>query len=187
MVVLPFFESMAVPAGLMTYPLTFLLSDLVTEIYGAAKARWMVYLALGMNLLALGILKLALMLPNASLSAEIAFQAIFGLGGIRIFASLTAYLIAQIADIQIYAWIKKWTGPQFLWLRNNASILISQLIDTILIDLIFLYWGMGMAFQEVFYIMCISYAYKALFSFINTPLLYLSLYSLEKTKLSKAF
>jgi queuosine precursor transporter len=64
------------------------------------------------------------------------------------------------------------TGPGFLWLRNNGATCASQLIDTVLIDLIYLYWGLEMGLSEVIPIMAVSFCYKALFSILNTPLFY---------------
>ena len=112
--------------------------------------------------------------------AQNAFSLVLGLSGLRIFSSLTAYTIAQLADIQLYALIKKWTGPRFLWLRNNGSTCISQMIDTVVVDIIFLYWGLNMGMEQVLPIMIFSYAYKALFSVAATPLFYFCVFTLQK-------
>lgn len=168
------------PAGLITYPLTFLLSDLVTEIYGARNSKSMVYIAFGMNLLAFAIIELALLLPAASAFDSDPFQVVLGLSGLRVFASLVGYLFSQILDIQLYAWIRSWTGIDYLWLRNNGSSLISQLVDTVLVDLIYLCWGLEMPWQVVFPIMTLSYLYKSLFSMAGTPFLYLCLHLYAK-------
>ena len=182
MFILPFFQEFNIPAGLVTYPLTFLLSDLVTEIYGPKKAKLMVYIALGMCLLSFGIIQLALVLPAKDPAEQIAFQAILGLSGLRIFSSLTAYIVAQIIDIQLYALIKGWTGDKFLWLRNNGSTCASQIVDTVIIDMIFLWWGLGMSMQQVLPIMVFSYAYKAFFSVANTPIFYLCVFLVKNMK-----
>lgn len=180
MVKVPFFKDFSIPAGLLIYPLTFLLSNLVTEIYGKAQARLMVYIALGMNALTLGIIQMALILPANQ--GQSAFQATMELGGLRIFSSLSAYILAQIVDIQLYALVGRWTGPRFLWLRNNVSTLASQMVDTVVIDLIFFYWGLGMELTQVLPIMLFSYTYKTLFSAANTPLLYLFVFIIKKNK-----
>ena len=172
MVILPFL-AISIPAGLVTYPLTFLLSDLVTEIYGAKMAKMMVYIALGMNLLSFGIIQLGILLPTAGIEEQKAFDGVLGLSGLRIFSSLISYLTSQLVDIKLYAAIKRWTGSKFLWLRNNASTCISQLVDTVMIDLIFLWWGLGMNMVEILPIMIFSYLYKAFFSVASTPLLYI--------------
>lgn len=178
MVQLPFFADFAVPAGLITYPLTFLLSDFITEIFGTKKAKLMVYITFGMNLLSFGIIQLALALPSAQ--EDLAFHSVLGLSGLRIFSSLTAYLIAQVVDIQLYAWIKRWTGLRFLWLRNNGATWVSQIVDTVVIDLLFLYWGLSMPMDKVAAIMLFSFAYKAFFSVANTPLFYLSIFLMKR-------
>jgi uncharacterized integral membrane protein (TIGR00697 family) len=180
MVMLPYFLGFAIPAGLITYPLTFLLSDLVTEFYGSAKARLMVYIAFGSSILSFSLIQLSLWLPALESSGNDAFQQILGLSGLRIFSSLTAYLVSQIADVQIYAWIKAKTGTRFLWLRNNGSTCISQVIDTVLIDLIYLYWGLGMSFSDILPIMLFSFGYKSLFSLANTPWMYLAVYLVKR-------
>jgi uncharacterized integral membrane protein (TIGR00697 family) len=179
MVMLPLIH-LAIPAGLITYPLTFLLSDLVTEIFGAKRARFMIYMTLGMNLLSLGMIQVGLWLPTTSFDEQIAFQTVLGLSSIRIFSSLTSYAVSQVVDVQLYAAIKRWTGPKWLWLRNNGSTCTAQLVDTILIDLLFLFWGLGMSMAEVLPIIFFSYLYKALFSFACTPLFYLLVFLIRK-------
>jgi len=172
---LPFFE-LCIPAGLITYPLSFLLSDLVTEIYGAQKAKIMVYTAFGMSFLSFAIIQLAILLPAFDPDNQYAFQKILGLNGISIFSSLTAYLISQIVDIKLYVFIRHLTSDRFLWLRNNGSTLASQIVDTAIVNIVYLYWGFGMEMKAIFPIMCFSYLYKAVFSISNTPLFYLSVF-----------
>lgn len=178
MVPLPFFH-VIVPAGIITYPFTFLISDLVTEFFGPKKAKVMVYITFAMNLLSLIMIYLALKLPSALESEQMAFKAIMGLSGIRIFSSLSGYLVAQIIGIQSYAWIKKWTGTKFLWLRNNGSTFLSQMVDTVIVDLLFLYWGLGMDLKEVVIVMLLSFLYKAIFSLSCTPLLYFAVSTIK--------
>lgn len=178
MVMLPLIK-LTIPAGLITYPLTFLISDLVTEIFGAKKARLMIFIALGMNLLSLGMIQIGLWLPTSAFEEQTAFQAVLGLSGIRIFSSLVSYAVSQVVDVQLYAAIKRWTGSKWLWLRNNGSTCASQLVDTIMIDLIFLWWGLRMPMADVLPIMLFSYLYKALFSFACTPLFYLLVFLIQ--------
>lgn len=179
LVPLPLFD-LIIPSGLLTYPLTFILSDLVTEFFGAKKARQMVYVALAMNLLSFAIIQLALVIPSTDIQNNSAFKQVLGLSGLRIFSSLAAYLASQIVDIQLYALIKRLTGEKFLWLRNNGSTWISQGVDTVMIDMIYLYGGLGMAWGAVVPIMCFSYLYKALFSVLSTPLLYFFVFLFKK-------
>lgn len=172
------------PVGLFFYPLTFLISDLVTEIYGAQKAKQIVYTTLAMQLIAFGMVQLALFLPAQSEEIERSFQAIFGLSSLRIFSSLSAYCVSQFIGIQLYALIRRWTGSQFLWLRANGSAGISQIIDTLLLDLLYLYGGLGIAFFDVFRIMLFTLGYKLLFSLALTPLFYFSVFLIRNQRLS---
>jgi len=174
LVKLPYLENIIIPVGLITYPFTFFISDLVTEIFGAQKAKMMVYMAFCMNLIALLMIQFSLSLPNISADDDKIFKSVLGLSGMRILASLAAYLAAQLVDIQLYAWIKKLTGQKHLWLRNNGSTCASQLLDTIIVDMIYLFGLLGMGMSDVVSIILVSYAYKAIFSFVVTPLFYLA-------------
>lgn len=175
---------LVVPAGLITYPLTFMLSDLVTELYGAKKAKLMVYVALAMSLLSLALIQLGVMLPSNDMAAELAFSTVMGLSSLRIVASLASYFASQLIAIKLYAAIKQWSGPQMLWLRNNGATGIAQMADTIMVDLIVLWWGLGMPIGDVLPIMLFSYLYKAGFSVAGTPFFYLFVF-LAKTRIIK--
>lgn len=179
MIKLPFLDNFSVPAGLLLYPLTFLIADLVTEIYGLQKAKLMVYIGLGMNFLSFCMIQLVLLLPS-SFEGQTAFHSVLGFSGWRILSSLIAYIIAQLVDIQLYSLIKNWTGSRFLWLRNNGSTCLSQIVDTLIVDILYFYWGLAMPFHEVMMIMLFSYTYKTAFSIANTPLFYLSVFIVKK-------
>jgi queuosine precursor transporter len=176
---LPFGFSGGLPAGVIVYPLTFLISDLVTELYGVQKAKQMVYGALGLSLLSFCIVQLTLWLPSSHQNNQHAFYLVMHSSGLAIMASLIAYLFSQLIDIQIYSKIRHWTGPNILWLRTNVSTLFSQLIDTVIVSSIHLYWGLGMEWQAVCHAMLFAYGYKAFFSVMNTPFFYACTYYLR--------
>lgn len=169
---LPLFDSFAIPAGLITYPVTFILSDLMTELYGTKEGRKMVMTALLLSLLSYAVIQLALWLPSHQPAFQQSFDAVLGLNGWIVLASLTAFTAAQTLDVQLYALIRSWTGERMLWLRNNGSTLISQLVDTLLVNWIFLKYGLGMEAAAIFQIIAFSYSYKALFSIGMTPFFY---------------
>lgn len=180
MILLPYFHNFSVPAGLITYPLTFFISDFITEIYGAKKAKEMVHHAFGMSLIAYLIIKIALILPSPTLENQSHFEEILGLNGVILLASLTAYIISQTIDISLYAAIKKWTGPNHLWVRNSGSTLLAQLVDTTIVNLIYLKGGVGMDMAQIFPIMIFSYVYKCTFSIALTPLFYFLIFLFKK-------
>ncbi len=185
LVPVPFCHDFNVGAGLITYPLTFLISDLVTEIYGAQKARSMVYLAFATSLLSFLIIQATLLLPTANAEGNRPFQIVLGLNGVILFASLLAHIVSQTLDIQLYTWIKQRTGQRLLWLRNNGSTLVAQLADTFIVNTLFFYWGMNMPWAQVVSIMIFSYLYKSSFNFITTPLFYLGVFLMKKSYLPK--
>ena len=110
----------------------------------------------------------------------LAFNTVFALPGILIFASMTAYLIAQLIDINIFHYVKKITNSKHLWLRNNISTMFSQLIDTIVVNSIFLGFGMGIEFSIIVKIIIANYIIKIIFAAIDTPLVYLFVNLIKK-------
>ena len=111
---------------------------------------------------------------------ELAFSTVFSLPGTLILASMTAYLIAQLFDIKIFHLIKKMTNSKHLWLRNNISTMFSQLIDTIIVNSIFLGYGMGLETNVIIQIIIANYLVKLFFAAIDTPLVYLFVMTIKK-------
>ncbi len=184
---MPFTESYALPAGLLTYPLTFLLTDAVTEIWGAERSRRMIYVAFAINILSMVIIQISLHLPPdavwmvegnpydyADVAAyQKAYEAVFSVNHVMIFGSLTAYLFGQLVDVWLFDRIRRVTGSRHLWLRNNVSTLVSQLLDTAIVGSFYCYIAMGLSFETGITIMLSSYLYKFAFSLCDTPFLYL--------------
>lgn len=184
----PFTDCFALPAGLITYPLTFLVTDTVTEIWGEKRARLMILVALAMNVLSLAVVQISLWLPAdpnwvvpnnpydyADVAAyQNAYESVFGVNHVMIFGSIIAYLVSQLLDVSIFAMIRSATGSRHLWLRNNASTLLSQAFDTLITGFFFFYIALGMDLATALPLLVQAYLYKAIFSLIDTPFLYLS-------------
>jgi len=195
----------ALTTGILTYPLTFLFTDVVSEIYGKKRADFMVLMGFMMSLLMLGITQLAVMVPahpvwthavpyfadgwRASADAipatglegyQHAFESVFALQGILLFGSMLAYLCAQLTDNYLYHLIKRLTKGRHLWLRNNGSTWISQLVDTAIVNSILFYWGFGMEFWLGFSIMVTIYLHKILLAALDTPLIYLVVWGVRR-------
>lgn len=190
----PWDPSRAFPSGLLTYPLTFVITDLISEVYGEKKARSAIFLAFFMNLLILAFIQLAVHLPPHSIwfvegnrygyedliGYQTAFESVFGLSGILLMGSLVAYLFGQLIDVRLFGWIGSLTQGRHLWLRNNVSTLISQLVDTLIVCSIYLFWGMGIGWEEGWVIIGWSYGYKCLFAIADTPFVYFGRWFLMK-------
>lgn len=183
---MPLFDG-ALPCSILVYPLTFVLSDLVTEVWGKERANFMVYLGLVSSVLMIFVILGALHLTPHKYWAEQqnqfgfssvkdyqnAFESVFSVSYKILFGSLIAFLTAQLVDIRIYLFFKKLTKDRHLWLRNNLSTWVSQLIDTFIVNSIVLYWGLKMPFTIGLEIMLATYIIKVLISVGNTPLFYL--------------
>jgi len=172
-------------SGIITYPLTFLLTDIVSEIWGRRHADFMVVLGFVMSLLMLGIVTVARALPpsefwaNESLGLgpdelQIAFEASFYYPGSLLFASMTAYLVAQLLDVRLYHFWWRLTAGKHMWLRNNGSTMISQLVDTIIVNSIFLRLAFGMDWGVIAEIIAAVYSCKVVLALLDTPLMYLA-------------
>ena len=121
--------------GIVFYPITFLVTDVVSEIFGKKKADKMVLTGVFASLFCLFIVLLADYIPasNQSPVSDEIFHSVFGNTIIAVGASMITYLCAQFIDIRIYHFWKKLTKGKHLWLRNNGSTIFSQLLDTFLI------------------------------------------------------
>ena len=110
---------------------------------------------------------------------QTAFETVFTLPGVLVTASMTAYLTAQLLDNRLFHFWRRVTKGKYLWLRNNGSTVISQFIDTIIVNSIFLGWGMGLEAEVVWSIILANYACKVCLAALDTPLIYLGVHFLK--------
>jgi uncharacterized integral membrane protein (TIGR00697 family) len=167
-------DAMPLPAGLITFPLSFFLGAFVTEIFGTKKALYMILLSFFMTLAAYLIIILALALPATDNNLQVAFERVFSLSGIILGSSVAAFAISQCADVQFFAFLKKRAQGRKLWLRANASTLCALLIDTAIVNTGQLYYGQQLDLSTVLKITSLSFTYKILVSILSTPLFYLA-------------
>ncbi len=180
-----FGEAITLTTGLITYPLTFLLTDVVCEVYGRKRANLMVVTGFVMSLVSLVFIQIALVLPGSPVwpsgnpnydsiaTMQQAFDSVFTLPGVLIFGSMSAYLVAQLMDVRLFHFWNRVTQGRHLWLRNNASTMISQLVDTIIVNSIFLGFGLGLPWGIVGEIIVANYVFKVLIAALDTPFIYL--------------
>ena len=191
---------LALAVGVLPYPLTFLCTDLVSELYGRARANFLVTVGLGLNFLILAVLTLGdlapsvppesmppwqiiqlaepVSLPNGEVvSDQIGlFELIYATTSGAVFASMLAYITAQYCDVQLYHFWKRLTRGKHLWLRNNFSTLLSQMVDSIMVITVTfgaVYWRGEIAFNTLLVLVGSNYAFKALCALADTLPLYL--------------
>jgi uncharacterized integral membrane protein (TIGR00697 family) len=158
--------------GMIPFPLTFLLTDLVNEFYGIEGARRLTYVGLGAAIFVFTIIKLADALPTSpeSLMSGDQFHRVFGLSARLYVASLTAYVTGQLLDISIFMSLRKLTGHRFLWLRATGSTALSQLIDTVVVNFVLMAGTKSIPF--IVTIVRNSYLLKLALAVSLTPLIY---------------
>ncbi|HAH52645.1 MAG TPA: hypothetical protein DCL80_15860, partial [Balneola sp.] len=130
--------TMSVPAGVIAYPFTFLATDLISELFGRKKAQLVVWVGFFMNFFMLLLMKISYSLPNTfGVSGGLdLFEGVYEFMVGNTIASMIAYLTAQSVDVRLFHFWKKKTKGRHLWLRNNASTMFSQLVDSTAIILI---------------------------------------------------
>jgi len=165
--------------GMVPFPVTFLLTDVLNEFYGKRAARFITLVGFAMAVLSFAFIFVAGQVPFAAMTRaadwtgvnQASFDNVF-LGSMRmIAASLCAYLLSQFVDIGVFHLLKRVTAGKLLWLRATGSTAVSQLIDTIVIN--FVAWSGLMSTGKIVSIIYSAYGLKLLIAIGLTPLVYL--------------
>ncbi len=122
-------------AGIIAYPITFLVTDLISELYGRKRATLVVKVGFTVSVFVTAIVWIANVAPiyDRSPVTDESFNMVFGLLPGIVFGSMVAYLTAQFFDVQIFEFWRNLTKGRHLWLRNNGSTIFSQVIDSVLV------------------------------------------------------
>lgn len=170
-----------ISVGILPYPITFLITDIVSEVYGKRKANQLVTAGIFASFFSLLIVLAADYVPATEWSPidDALFTRVFGATGIAVFASMMAYLFAQFIDIQLYHFWKRLTKGKMLWLRNNFSTFTSQFIDTFTV--LILLCTFGKIDWVLFGALLLSgFLFKVIVAALDTPLLYLGTYLIRR-------
>ncbi|MEM1325394.1 MAG: queuosine precursor transporter [Bacteroidota bacterium] len=190
-------------AGVLLWPIVFVMTDVINEYFGKRGVRILTYLTVGLIAYAFLMYYMAIGLPPADFwttshidgikdpaqqavvkeqvgNYNYAFRLVFGQGMWIIVASITAFLTSQLIDVFVFHRIKKMTGEKWVWLRATGSTLISQFIDSFVVLMIAFYWGAGWSFPTVMAICLFQYAYKFTVALGMTPLIYLAHYGIDR-------
>ncbi|MBR3532732.1 MAG: queuosine precursor transporter [Clostridiales bacterium] len=166
---------LATTAGNVLYAATFLVTDILSEKYGKKEASRAVAYSFTIMVLWLAGTQLILSFePNANDYIDSSLKVVFGLVPRVTAGSLAGFIVSQNLDVFLYHAIWKKTGSDKtrLWLRNNGSTLISQLVDTVIFTFV-AFWGVYP--QNVFFsILITTYLFKAIVAIFDTPFMYLS-------------
>lgn len=168
--------------GILAFPITFLITDIIEEVHGKEKAKEFVLVGIFTLIFIFIVTGIAVVLPFAERSlVKEEYTKIFGIS-LRIFiASFTAFLISQTHDVWAFNFWKIKTKGKFLWLRNNFSTIVSQFLDTVIFMFIAFY-GLSPKFTTtyVFSLVIPYWLVKVLFALGDTPFCYLGVRWLKK-------
>ncbi len=172
-------------AGILAFPLTFLLTDIVNEYFGFRVVRTFTWLAIAVNVVLQPVILTAAHVTTwspagaeAAAEAHRAYQIAFGQTWAIVVASLVAFGTAQLVDATVFTWLRRRTGGKMIWLRAQGSTVVSQLVDTLVVIYLAFYVIpalMGqphMSAGEAGTISLTNYVYKFLIAVVMTPLLY---------------
>ena len=171
--------------GLLAYPVTFLVTDIISEIYGQKRANQVVASGLIASIFMLILVMVSDSVNSAPFGTghieafnpasdkiENIFHIVFGLSGAAVFASMVAYLFAQFIDVRLFHFWKNLTNGKHLWLRNNASTVFSQCIDTLLVLLLLCYFNV-IPWEKFGPYFINGFLFKIFFAAFDTPFFYL--------------
>jgi uncharacterized integral membrane protein (TIGR00697 family) len=165
----------------LLYPVTFLISDLVTEFYGKDAAKHMIITAVICSITVTGLLMISDYCKSTdwSIVDDETFHKVFNAYGIGTIASIIATFFGQLIDVYIFLYFKKLTDSKHLWLRNNVSTIAGQLVDTILVLLILCNFEI-IPWAQFSVVLASSFAFKFLAALADTPFCYLGHYVIRK-------
>ncbi|NBD10044.1 MULTISPECIES: queuosine precursor transporter [Corallococcus] len=165
--------------GMLPFPVTFLLTDILNEFYGKKAARFVTWVGFFMAIFTFAIVSVSVEIPWAPMTeakdyigtVAPSFNNVFGGSQRILMASMVAYLVGQFSDIAVFNLLKRVTNNRMLWLRATGSTVVSQLIDTVVVQ--FVAWTGVLPREVIFRIIFTSYAVKLLIAIGLTPLVYL--------------
>lgn len=192
----------ALAVGVLPYPVTFLCTDLISELYGKARARMVVWIGLGLNVWVVFILWLGGALPGfEEMNPATGMPVVDEAGRLPVFfevralafgavlASMLAYLSAQFVDVTVFHWLRNLTNGRHLWLRNNGSTLFSQLVDTVAVILITYFLTTGLdavvnpelpLWTQLAALILTGYVFKMLAALVDTIPFYIATHYLRR-------
>lgn len=169
---------MSIPVGLLAYPVTFLATDLISELYGRKKAQSVVWIGFFMNIFLLLLISVGHWFPDTyGVSGGLnLFEGVYDFVIANTVSSMIAYLVAQSIDVRLFHFWKRITDGRYLWIRNNGSTMASQLVDsTTILTILYLSGNLGdevTTTGALIILILNSYIFKFFFALFDTPIFY---------------
>ncbi len=181
-------------AGVLNWPVVFITSDIINEYFGKKGVKRISYLTAGFIVYTFITIYFSTQLPPAKFWLDVnntdshgnpfnindAFYRIFNQGlGIMI-GSIVAFLLGQILDVSVFAWLRRRTGGKYIWLRATGSTMFSQLVDSFVVLTIAFYVFGNWDMKQIFSVGSINYLYKGSIAILLTPVLYVAHYFIDR-------
>lgn len=177
-----FFGIFTQSIGIILWPVVFILTDLINEHYGKNGVRKLTYITVGLIIYTFVLLSIAIELPAVNFSPvdDSVFKTVFGQSQWIIVGSITAFLTSQLIDVYIFWLFRNKTGGKMIWLRATGSTVVSQLIDTFVVQYIAFVLPGKWAFNEFLVNASWGYAFKLLVAVCLIPLIYAGHYAIKR-------
>lgn len=177
-----FFGLFTQSIGIILWPVIFLLTDLINEYYGKDGVKKLTYITVGLISFTFILLAVALKIPATSFSpvSDNAFEAVFGQSQWIIVGSIVAFLFSQLIDVYVFWAFKKVTGDKHIWLRATGSTVVSQLVDTFVVQFIAFVLPGKWPFNDFVVNASWGYAFKLLVALALIPMIYVGHYVIGK-------
>ncbi len=177
-----FFGLFTQSIGIILWPVIFLLTDLINEYYGKDGVKKLTYITVGLISFTFILLTVALNIPATSFSpvSDDNFKTVFGQSQWIIVGSIVAFLFSQLIDVYVFWAFKKVTGNKHIWLRATGSTMVSQLVDTFVVQFIAFVLPGKWPFNEFLVNASWGYAFKLLVALALIPMIYLGHYVIGK-------
>ena len=177
-----FFGLFTQSIGIILWPVIFLLTDLINEYYGKDGVKKLTYITVGLISFTFILLTVALNIPATSFSpvSDDNFKTVFGQSQWIIVGSIVAFLFSQLIDVYVFWAFKKATGNKHIWLRATGCTLVSQLVDTFVVQYIAFVLPGKWAFSDFLTNASWGYAFKLLVALALIPMIYVGHYVIGK-------
>jgi uncharacterized integral membrane protein (TIGR00697 family) len=177
-----FFGIFVQSIGIILWPVIFLLTDLINEYFGKDGVKKLTYITMALISFTFILLSIALNIKATSFSpvSDDAFRTVFGQSQWIIVGSIIAFLLSQLVDVYVFSFLKSKTGHKHIWLRATGSTMISQLVDTFVVQYIAFVLPGKWAYNDFLVNASWGYSFKLLVALALIPLIYLGHYVIGK-------
>lgn len=169
-----FFGLFTQSLGIILWPFVFVLTDLINEHYGKQGVRKLTFITVGLIIYTFVLITIGLNIPAVSFSPvnDVVFLTVFGQSQWIIVGSIAAFLVSQLVDVYVFWIFRQRTGGRMIWLRATASTIVSQLVDTFVVQYIAFVLPGKWAFNEFLVNAAWGYSFKLLIAIAMIPFIY---------------